>query len=61
MYVPKAIKTSGMTQTYMIGKIILAVSQFQFKGLTIDIKYGRGSSNKMHTQLQPKNTKVRLY
>ena len=29
--------------------------------LAVDIMYGRGSSNEMCPQLQPKKTKVRLY
>ena len=29
--------------------------------LAVDIMHGHGPSNKMHTQLQPKKTKVRLY
>ena len=29
--------------------------------LVVDIKEGRGQSIKMHPQLQPKKTKVRLY
>ena len=29
--------------------------------LNIDLMHGRGMSNKMHHQFQPKETKVRLY
>ena len=45
----------------MIGKIIPLFSQLRFIALAADIMHGHGPSNKMHHQLQPKKTQVRLY
>ena len=46
---------------YMIGGIIAAAFQFRFMTLAVDVTDRRGPSNKMHRQLKPKKTKVRLY
>ena len=32
-----------------------------FRALAIDKMYGHGPTNEMHSKLQPKKTKVRLY
>ena len=46
---------------YMIGRIIVATFHFRFMALAIDVIDRRDPSNEMRRQLQPKNTKVRLY
>ena len=45
----------------MIGLIIAVAFHFRFIALATEIIDRRGPSNKMHRQLQPKKTKVRLY
>ena len=45
----------------MIGLIIAAAFQFHFMSLAVDVINGRGPSNEICRQLQPKKTNVRLY
>ena len=45
----------------MTGSIITAAFYLHFMTLAIDVIRRRGPSNEIHRQLQPKNTKVRLY
>ena len=46
---------------YMIGRIIAVAFQFRFMACAIDVIDRRDPSNKMHRQLQPKKTMVRLH
>ena len=41
--------------------MIAAAFHFRFIALAVNVTDRRGPSNEMRRQLQPKNTKVRLY